>query len=98
MVAPGEFYDLYDRAQIDMPRLRSIDERSNHPVLDSIIKVWDYDRHFRDDDHIREARLSYYGNDWLRTFTRCSDLLENPTPAPLGWADVERFFTGEEAS
>jgi len=61
IVAPGEFYDLYDRAQIDMPRLRGIDERPDHPVLDAIMKVWDYDRHFRDDDHIREARLSYYG-------------------------------------
>ena len=61
IVAPGEFYDLYVRDAIDMPRLRGADERPDHPVLDSTMKVWDYDRHFRDEAHIREARLSYYG-------------------------------------
>ena len=61
IVAPDEFYDLYDRRSIDMPRLRASDERPSHPVLDVAMKVWDYDRHFRDDEHIREARLSYYG-------------------------------------
>ena len=61
IVAPDEFYDLYGREDIDMPRLRGSDERPSHPVLDAATTVWDYDRHFRDDEHIREARLSYYG-------------------------------------
>ena len=61
IVAPGGFYDLYDRDEIDMPRLRRAGERPAHPVLDVTMQVWDYDRHFRDEDHIREARLSYYG-------------------------------------
>jgi len=61
IVAPDEFYDLYDRGSIDMPRLRGADERPSHPVIDVTRKVWNYDEHFRDDDHIREARLSYYG-------------------------------------
>ena len=61
IIAPGEFYDLYDRDEIDMPRLRGVGERPDHPVLDVTTKVWDYDQHFRDEDHIREARLSYYG-------------------------------------
>ena len=61
IVAPDEFYDLYNRGAIDMPRLRGSDERPSHPVLDVLTKVWDYDRHFRDDEHVREARLSYYG-------------------------------------
>ncbi|MDG2481201.1 MAG: sulfatase-like hydrolase/transferase [Alphaproteobacteria bacterium] len=60
IVAPDEFYDLYDRDEIDMPRLRGADERPDHPVLDTLQDVWDYDKHFRDDAHIREARLSYY--------------------------------------
>ena len=61
IVAPNEFYDLYDRDAIDMPRLRGADDRPDHPVLDVAQKIWDYDKHFRDDEHIREARLSYYG-------------------------------------
>ena len=61
IVAPAEFYDLYDRNDVDMPRLRSAAERPDHPVLDTLLKVWDYDEHFRDDEHIRETRLSYYG-------------------------------------
>ena len=61
IVAPDEFYDLYDRDQIDMPRLHAAGERPDHPVLDVCQVIWDYDRHFRDADHIREARLSYFG-------------------------------------
>ena len=61
IIAPGPFYDLYDRDAIDTPRLRGADERPRHPVVDARNRVWDYDRHFRDDAHIREARLSYYG-------------------------------------
>ena len=61
IVAPNEFYDLYEHAAIDMPRLRAPGERPDHPVLDVSQVIWDYDRHFRDDEHIREARLSYYG-------------------------------------
>ena len=61
IIAPDAFYDLYDRDTIDMPRLRGADERPRHPVLDVWDRVWDYDRHFRDDEHIREARRSYYG-------------------------------------
>ena len=61
IVAPDVFYDLYNRNDIDMPRLRAPGERPNHPVLDVTTTVYDYDRHFRDEEHIREARLSYYG-------------------------------------
>ena len=61
IVAPDEFYDLYDGVEIDMPRLRGLDERPDHPVFDSFVKVWDYDRHFRDDEHLLEMRRSYYG-------------------------------------
>lgn len=61
IVAPDAFYDLYDRDAITPPRLRGADERPDHPVLDVQQTVWDYDKHFRDDEHIREARLSYYG-------------------------------------
>ena len=60
IIAPGPFYDLYDRDAVDMPRLRGPAERPDHPVLDVWNRVWDYDRHFRDDAHILEARLSYY--------------------------------------
>jgi choline-sulfatase len=61
IVAPDAFYDLYDRDAIPAPRLRGAGERPDHPILDVTQAVWDYDKHFRDDAHIREARLSYYG-------------------------------------
>ncbi len=61
IVAPDTFHDLYDRRQIDLPRLRAPGERPDHPVLDVCQTIWDYDRHFRDDDHVVEARHAYYG-------------------------------------
>ena len=61
IVAPDTFHDLYDRREIDLPRLRAPGERPDHPVLDVCRTIWDYDRHFRDDDHVIEARHAYYG-------------------------------------
>ncbi len=61
VIAPGEFYDLYDHNDIAMPRLRGADERPRHPVIDEWQIVWDYDRHFHDDDHVREVCLCYHG-------------------------------------
>ena len=73
IVAPNEFYDLHDRAAIDMPRLRAPGERPDHPVLDASQAIWDYDRHFRDDDHIRPA---------IRSCAR-SSTTRRQTPAAL---------------
>ncbi|MBC6439221.1 MAG: sulfatase-like hydrolase/transferase [Rhodospirillales bacterium] len=61
IVAPNEFYDLHDRDRIDMARLRAEGERPDHPVIDVLRIVWNYDDHVRDEEHIREIRLSYYG-------------------------------------
>ena len=61
IIAPDAFYDLYPHDEIDLPRLRAPEERPHHPVLDHWQVVWDYDRYFRDEAHIREVRAAYYG-------------------------------------
>lgn len=59
--APDEFFDLYEGAEIDMPFCHGADERPKHPAVRRIIDSAGYDRHFRDEDHIRLARRAYYG-------------------------------------
>ncbi len=61
VIAPDAFHDLYPQHRVDLPRLRAADERPDHPVLDAWQTVWDFDRYFRDDDHLREVRAAYYG-------------------------------------
>jgi len=59
--APDEFFDLYDDEQIDMPFCYRADERPKHPAVRRIIDCSGYDRHFKDEDHVRLARRAYYG-------------------------------------
>ena len=61
LIAPAAFYDLYPHDAVAMPRLRGAHERPRHPVLDVWQRVWDYDRHFRDEAHIRHAVAAYWG-------------------------------------
>ena len=61
LIAPAAFYGLYPHDAVAMPRLRGARERPRHPVLDVWQQVWDYDRHFRDEAHIREAIAAYWG-------------------------------------
>jgi len=61
LVAPDEFYDLYDPADMPWPDLRSADEFPDHPFYRTLRHVQDYDDHFRDDDHRRVALAAYYG-------------------------------------
>lgn len=59
--APADFFDLYDPDQIDMPFCYEEDKRPRHPAVRRIIDSAGYDRHFRDEDHIRLTRQAYYG-------------------------------------
>ncbi len=61
LVAPPEFFDLYDRATLPLPRLRAPGEFPDHPVLRKLREVQNYEDHFRDDEHVRVAIAAYYG-------------------------------------
>lgn len=61
LVAPEEFFDLYDPADIPWPELRGAGEFPDHPFYHALRRVQEYDDHFRDDDHRRIAIAAYYG-------------------------------------
>lgn len=61
LVAPPEFFNLYDRAKLPLPRLRNPADFPDHPVLRKLREVQNYDDHFRDEEHVRIALAAYYG-------------------------------------
>jgi choline-sulfatase len=61
LVAPPEFFNLYDLAKLPMPLLRDPSEFPDHPVLSKLRDVQNYEDHFRDEEHVRIAVAAYYG-------------------------------------
>ena len=60
LIAPEEYYHLYDGADIPPPRQYAEAERPRHPVLDAMRKASDYDAAF-DPEKVAIARQAYYG-------------------------------------
>ena len=60
LVAPQEFYDLYDGVEIPEPRQYAESDRPRHPVLDAMRESSNYDDAF-DAEKVQIARRSYYG-------------------------------------
>ncbi|WP_439579176.1 sulfatase-like hydrolase/transferase [Elioraea sp.] len=61
LVAPPEFFRLYDPARMPMPQLRAPGELPDHPVVRTLRAVQNYEDHFRDEAHVRLAIAAYYG-------------------------------------
>lgn len=61
LVAPPEFFNLYDLGELPLPRLRAPADFPDHPVLRKLREVQNYDDHFRDEEHVRVAIAAYYG-------------------------------------
>jgi choline-sulfatase len=61
LIAPQEFYDLYDRNALPFPDLRDPADFPDHPVMRAMRDVMGADDYFRDEDHIRVAVAAYYG-------------------------------------
>jgi choline-sulfatase len=61
LVAPPEFFNLYDLKNLPMPRLRNPADFPDHPVLRKLREVQNYEDHFRDEEHVRIALAAYYG-------------------------------------
>ncbi len=60
LVAPDQFYDLYDPETVDMPYCYETSQRPDHPVVKKLMAASGYDKHF-DEEKIRIARAAYYG-------------------------------------
>lgn len=60
LIAPPDFYNLYDPDQIDLPVGYGLDQRPAHPELRNIAGFFDYDRYF-DETRMRVAKTAYYG-------------------------------------
>jgi len=60
LIAPEDFYRLYDDVDIPPPRQYPEAERPRHPVLDAMRAGCDYDGSF-DAEKVRIARQAYYG-------------------------------------
>jgi choline-sulfatase len=61
LVAPPEFFNLYDLKNLPLPRLRDPTDFPDHPVLRRLREVQNYEDHFRNEDHVRTAIAAYYG-------------------------------------
>lgn len=61
LVAPPEWFRLYPLDRVPMPRLRGPGDFPDHPVLQALRSVQDYEDHFRDEEHVRIAVAAYYG-------------------------------------
>jgi choline-sulfatase len=61
LVAPPEFFSLYDLTKLPMPPLRDPSDFPDHPVLRKLRDVQNYEDHFRDEEHVRIAVAAYYG-------------------------------------
>ena len=60
LIAPQEFFDLYNGIEFPMPRQYAEHERPRHPVVEGIRKYTNYDAAF-DSERLRVAQQSYYG-------------------------------------
>ncbi len=60
LIAPQEYYDIYDPASVDLPVGYKTNKRPDHSELKNIASFFDYDRFF-DEQRMREARAAYYG-------------------------------------
>ena len=60
LIVPKEYYDLYKG--IDMPEIKKFNPNLvNHPWWVAFNKSITFDKYFRDDEHRREAIISYLG-------------------------------------
>ncbi len=60
LVAPPEFYDIYDPDTLPLPD-RALPE-NEHPAIAALRRRQNYDAGFKDDEaHIRQALAAYYG-------------------------------------
>ena len=60
LVAPEEFYNLYDPATVEMPKLYRPEDRTDHPWIQAWKKCFTHDDYF-DDEKRRIAIASYMG-------------------------------------
>ncbi len=60
LIAPAEYYQLYDPDTVDLPVAYQPGSRPDHPELNNIANFFDYDRYFNQQS-MREARVAYYG-------------------------------------
>lgn len=60
LIVPARYYQRYDVASLEPPRLRAAGELSPHPVVAGIRRFFNYDDHF-DQAGRMVAKASYYG-------------------------------------
>ena len=60
LIAPQQFYDLYNEVDIPPPHQYSKADRPNHPVLNALVKSSNYDQGFNS-AKVKIARQAYYG-------------------------------------
>ena len=61
LTSPEEFSTWYSPDEIEMPHAYAPEERRYHPVVEVMERCFNYDEFFRDEEHVREARRTYYG-------------------------------------
>ena len=88
LIAPQEFYNLYNDVNIPSPYQYAEHERPKHPVLKTLMEFSDYDAGF-DSEKVKIARQAYYG---LCTFLDHNIGLILDTLESTGLADSSRVI------
>jgi len=60
LIAPPQFYALYDAQSLPVPAMYAESERPDHPFIQAMRRCMNYDRHFTP-DKMRRAIANYYG-------------------------------------
>jgi len=60
LIAPEAFYNLYPHERISLPMHYAAAERPQHPVVQALTRIWNFDDFF-DNGKILRARAGYYG-------------------------------------
>ena len=61
LTAPPEYYYMYDRDTLPMPKLYQAADRPDHPFLKDYRSAFAYDTYFRSAAEVRRALAGYYG-------------------------------------
>ena len=61
LIAPREFFDLYDVSSLPLPKQYRQHERPRHAAIDFFRGTFTYDNYFENDDAVRRALAAYMG-------------------------------------
>lgn len=60
LTVPQKYYDMYDAADFEVPDYYCGGSQERHPWVEQLSQTINYGDHFKDNDHVKRAIVSYY--------------------------------------